>query len=162
MTGGQAAFRDAVREGDPEIVRAITESTGFFYSEEVDTAVELVEERLAKGPRSGYHFLFAESEGRTVGYSCFGPIACTKASFDLYWIVVASDTRGQGVGSMLLEESERVIASMGGKRIYVETSSRALYDPTRAFYSARGYAEQAVLKDFYGPEDSKVVYCKLV
>ena len=162
MSGGQVGFRDTVREGDTEIVRAITESTGFFYPEEVDTAVELVEERLAKGFRSGYHFLFAEAGGTAVGYCTFGPIACTKASFDMYWIVVTRDFRGGGIGTRLLEESERVIAAMGGKRIYVETSSRSQYKPTRAFYSARGYAEAAVLEDFYGPGDAKVVYCKVI
>jgi ribosomal protein S18 acetylase RimI-like enzyme len=180
MTAGPSCFRDFVRGDDPKAVRVITESTGFFYPEEVDTAVELVEERLAKGPKSGYHFLFAEAEagqesaemprrcegvrGNTVvlGYSCFGPIACTKASFDLYWIVVARDSRGRGIGTRLLEESERAIDSMGGKRIYVETSSRTLYEPTRAFYRARGYMEAAVLEDFYGPGDSKVVYCKAI
>jgi len=153
--------RDA-RAGDPEVVRDITESTGFFYAEEVATAVELVDERLAKGPASGYSFVFAEEAGRTLGYACFGPIACTKASFDLYWIAVHADARGKGLGTVLLEESERLIRAAGGGRVYIETSSRPLYEPTRAFYLARGYREEARLADFYGPGDAKVIYVKVV
>jgi D-alanine-D-alanine ligase len=153
-------LRRDVRADDPKNVRDITESTGFFYTEEVGTAVELVEERLAKGAASGYSFVFAEDGGRTVGYACFGPIACTKASFDLYWIAVHADGRGKGLGTLLLDECERLIREAGGCRIYVETSSRPLYEPTRAFYLARRYREEARLADFYGSGDAKVIYVK--
>jgi GNAT superfamily N-acetyltransferase len=162
MSEGYLRIRDSVVEGDAALVRSITASTGFFYDEEVDTAVELVEDRLAKGPRAGYHFLFAEADSRTVGYTSFGPIACTRESYDLYWIVVSGDYRGKGLGTRLLEESERAIAALGGTRIYVETSARPLYDPTRAFYLARGYAQIALFEDFYAPGDAKVVYLKVL
>jgi GNAT superfamily N-acetyltransferase len=155
-------LREEVRDTDPAAVREITESSGFFYKEEIDTAVELVEERLSKGEKSGYYFLFAEVDGKTVGYSCYGPIACTAASYDLYWIAVHKDQRGGGVGTLLMDKSEEKIRGMGGKRIYVETSSRPLYDPTRGFYLARKYMEEARLVDFYGPNDAKVVYVKVV
>ena len=153
-------LRRDVRAGDPEVVRDITESTGFFYAEEVATAVELVDERLAKGAASGYSFVLAEDGGRTIGYACFGPIACTKASFDHYWLAVAGDMRGRGLGTALIAATEGAIAALGGSRIYIETSSRPLYDPTRAFYLARGYLKEAELRDFYGPGDSKVIYVK--
>ncbi|MGD0726700.1 MAG: GNAT family N-acetyltransferase [Spirochaetia bacterium] len=155
-------FRSTVTEKDLQGVREITESTGFFYPEEVDTAVELVEDRLAKGPRCGYHFLFAEQDGETVGYTSFGPIACTRESYDLYWIVVSGRYRGKGLGTQLLEQSEEAIASRGGTRVYIETSARPLYEPTRAFYLARGYAQIAELEDFYAPGDAKAMYLKVM
>lgn len=155
-------LREDVRPTDVKIVREITESAGFFYPEEIDIAVELVEERLSKGLASGYHFIFAEKEGRTIGYSCFGPIACTKSSYDLYWIAVHADARGEHLGTLLLQESEKKIHEMGGTRVYVETSSRSLYDPTRGFYLHRGYVEEARLADFYGPDDAKVMYVKVI
>lgn len=155
-------FRSTVTEKDLQWVREITDSTGFFYPEEVDTAVELVEDRLAKGPRCGYHFLFAEQEGETVGYTSFGPIACTRESYDLYWIVVSGTYRGKGLGTQLLEQSEEAIASFGGTRVYIETSARPLYEPTRAFYLARGYTQIAELEDFYAPGDAKAMYLKVM
>ncbi len=155
-------FREDLKPTDPQTIREITESTGFFSDHEIDVAVELAEERLAKGTRSGYCFLFAEQGGRTIGYTCFGPIACTKASYDLFWIAVHSDYRGQGIGSLLLAESERIIRKMGGERIYIETSSREIYGPTRGFYLHCAYEEDAILEDFYGPGDSKVIYRKVL
>jgi GNAT superfamily N-acetyltransferase len=162
MSDATIEFRTTVTEADLTIVRDVTASTGFFYPEEVDTAVELVEDRLAKGPRCGYYFLFAELGGRTVGYTSYGPIACTKESFDLYWIVVDGAFRGKGLGTKLLERSEADIAKLGGSRVYIETSARHFYEPTRAFYLARGYTQIAELEDFYAPGDAKAMYLKVL
>jgi len=155
-------IRTSVERADVERIRSITDSTGFFYPEEVDTAVELIEDRLDKGPRCGYHFLFAEEDGQTVGYTSYGPIACTRTSYDLYWIVVAGSFRGKGLGKRLLEESESAIRKLGGNRVYIETSMRPLYEPTRGFYLARGYTAVAILDDFYAPGDAKVIYLKVI
>jgi len=153
-------FREDVLPGDPGAVRAIVTSTGFFHDHEIDVAVELVDERLQKGLQSGYRFLFAEQEGRTVGYSCYGEIACTKGSYDLYWIAVHNDCRNQGIGKILLQKTEALVAGLKGHAIWVETSGQEKYLPTRKFYLRFGYREEAVLKGFYGPDDDKVIYVK--
>lgn len=155
-------FRTTVRASDPETVRRIVESTGFFYSAEVDVAVELVEAALAAGPASGYHFVFAELEGETAGYGCFGPIACTRSSHDIYWIAVHASCRGHGVGRRLIAACEARMRELGATRVYVETSGREQYASTRRFYLACGYEEAAVFPDFYAPGDAKVVYLKVL
>lgn len=148
---------------DLDAVRRIVDATGFFRAAEVDIAVELVEERLAKGEASGYEFVFADDpRGRTVGYACYGPIACTIGSFDLYWIAVEPAAQRCGLGRILLAETERKIRRQAGRRIYIETSGRPQYEPTRAFYRRCGYREDAVLTDFYAPGDDKVVYVKVL
>lgn len=162
MLQNQITFRDSVNQLDPEHVRDIVTSTGFFNKEEISIAVELVVARLEKGFDSGYYFIFADAHGRTIGYTCFGPIAGTKASYDLYWIAVHDDFRGKGIGKQLLEKSEDNMARMGGQRIYIETSSRDQYIPTREFYLACGYRLEAVLRDFYAPADSKCLYVKVL
>lgn len=154
-------LREEVRPGDCQVVRQIVESTGFFSPAEVDVAVELVEEHLSRGPEYGYLFVFAESDGEVAGYTCYGPIACTEGSFDLYWIVVRPEFQGKGVGRYLLGETERRINEGGGRRLYVETSGRAQYAPTRSFYERCGYRREATLEEFYGPSDDKVVYVKV-
>jgi ribosomal protein S18 acetylase RimI-like enzyme len=163
MPQANLVFSSTVRDSDRQAVREIVESTGFFRPDEVDVAVELVDECLAKGPEaSGYHFLFADLGPRAVGYACFGPIACTTHSYDLFWIAVHEDQRGQGLGKELLRRSEEAIARLGGRRVWIETSSTPKYDPTRGFYLSRGYIEEARLKEFYAPGDDKVVYSKTV
>jgi D-alanine-D-alanine ligase len=154
------AFREEVRPDDLRSVREIVASTGFFHDHEIDVAEELVAERLEKGMESGYRFLFAEQGGRTVGYSCYGESSCTDGSFDLYWIAVHSDFRNQGIGGLLLGKTEERIAALQGRAIWVETSGREKYQPTRRFYLRCGYQQEAVLKGFYAPEDDKVIYVK--
>ena len=154
-------FRTEPRPGDADRVRALVAGTGFFSAEETAVAGELVEDRLEKGAGSDYHFLFADDgAGRLVGYSCFGPIALTQASWDLYWIAVDAAAQGRGLGRAVLEASERRIVELGGRRVYVETSSRPQYLPTRAFYERCRYDVGAVLDDFYAPGDGKVIFVK--
>jgi GNAT superfamily N-acetyltransferase len=140
----------------------IVRSSGFFSPREVEVAAELVKERAAKGLSSGYYFLFAEKQNDLAGYTCFGPIPCTAESFDIYWIAVSEPLRRLGLGKALLQKTEDNILGMGGKRVYIETSSRAQYAPTHAFYSRCGYIEAACLEHFYAPHDHKIIFLKVL
>jgi D-alanine-D-alanine ligase len=153
-------LRDEPADGDRAAVRELTVATGFFSDEEVAVAVELVEARLAQGLASGYRFLFAERDGRLEGYVCYGPIALTKSSFDLYWIAVRPDLQRTGLGRRLMEAVEGRSRDLGATAMYVETSSRAQYEPTRAFYRRLGYRAAAELPDFYAPGDGQVIFTK--
>ncbi|MFW5692920.1 MAG: N-acetyltransferase family protein [Thermoguttaceae bacterium] len=158
----QVHFRRNVAPEDRGRVRAIVESTGFFNEEEADVAVELVDERLAKGAAGGYEFVFAEVDAETVGYACFGRVPLTQSSFDLYWVAVRPGQQRGGLGRALVEEVERQVASLGGGQLYADTSGREQYAPTRAFYTAMGYAQAARLPDFFAPGDDKVVFAKRI
>lgn len=153
-------FRQEVRQEDIETVKTIVASTGFFYDFEIPVAAELVEERLAKGEESGYWFLFAEAEGKTIAYSCFGPIACTEGGFDLFWIATHNDHRGSGIGKTLLDETHRIAAGMGARYIIAETSTMEKYTPTRNFYLKNGYVLEASIPDFYKVGDGKAIFVK--
>jgi GNAT superfamily N-acetyltransferase len=156
------SLRYDLQPADPEHIRAVTESTGVFSPVEIEIAVELADERLAKGPASGYHFVFAERDGQVCGYTCYGPIALTVGSYDLYWIAVAKSAQGLGLGRLLLEKTEQRIQASGGRRIYIETSTRPPYAPTRAFYERCGYHLEVVLEDFYASGDGKAIYVKAI
>jgi D-alanine-D-alanine ligase len=155
-------FREQLNELDPQAVHDLVAATGFFTPDEIDIATELAEAAFKEGPDSGYCFLLLESEGRLAGYACYGPIPGADGSYDLYWIAVDPTTQGKGLGKKLLCEAEERIRKEGGRRVYIETSSRDQYVPTRSFYLRCGYLEEAVLKDFYRSGDSKVIYSKVL
>jgi ribosomal protein S18 acetylase RimI-like enzyme len=67
---------------------------------------------------------------------------------------------GAGIGTILMEEVERRLAREHARLIIVETSSRADYAATRAFYQRRGYSEAARLRDFYAPGDDRIIFIK--
>jgi ribosomal protein S18 acetylase RimI-like enzyme len=157
------SFRTNVRLDDCETVREIVEATGYFNASEVSVAVELVRDNVTKGAaESGYYFIFAELDGRTIGYVCYGPIPCTVSSYNLYWVAVHPAFQRRGFGRILVGEFERQVGSAKGTRIYIDTSYRAQYEDTRSFYQSLGYELDAILRDFYSPGDDKVIYRKLL
>ena len=155
-------LREELTPKDAARIHALAAVTGFFTAEEAAIAQELAEERLTRGAASGYHFLLAEEAGELLGFACFGPIPCTRGAYDLYWIVVRPDRQGGGLGRRLLTAAEARIAAAGGRRVYIDTSSRPQYAPTRAFYRACGFREEALLAGFYDQGDGKTIFCKVL
>ena len=136
----------------------LTRGTGLFREEEVATAVELLDESLAGD--DDYQFVAAFADDQLVGYACWGATPGTAATSDLYWIVVDRARQGGGIGSQLLGEVERRLTADGRRLVVVETSSRADYTPTRAFYESRGYTRTATIPGYYAPGDDLVVFTK--
>jgi ribosomal protein S18 acetylase RimI-like enzyme len=151
----------APREADRCDIQRVVESSGFFSAAEVQVALEVFDEALSAG--SPYCYRVAELHGRVVGLVCWGgPIELTESSFDLYWIAVDAAQRGSGIGAVLIAAAERGAAGAGCTQLIVETSGRAQYAPTHAFYERRGYQRVAELPDFYAPGDAKVYYVKVL
>ena len=115
---------------------------------------------LARKEASDYHFLLADGSGHLVGYTCFGRIPLTQERYDLYWIVVDGNVQQQGIATQLLKETEKTVKALGGKAIYAETSSRAVYAPAHRFYKKHGYEQVALMRDFYADGDDKIVFAK--
>lgn len=155
-------LRHELVAADSAAVGELVRATGFFSEEEIAIAVELVDARLTQGDASGYHFVMASDDSGLLGYTCYGPTPATQSSHDMYWIAVHPRAQGKGVGRALAVATEEAIAAMGGTRVWVETSGRAQYEPTRAFYLATGYTVAATLEDFYAPGESKVIFVKAV
>ena len=155
-------FREIVTADDRDEFEQILRGTGFFSDAEVAIALELVDAFVAEGTKSGYHFLVCEQGSELLGFSTYGPIPGTASSFDLYWIAVHRRHQRKGLGVLLLEETEARVRALGGTRVYAETSGRDLYHPTRSFYDGNGYAQEARIKNYYGPGDDQVIYGKVL
>ena len=136
----------------------LTRATGRFREEEVATAVELLDESLAGD--DDYRFVGAFDGETLAGYACWGPTPGTEGTHDLYWIVVDPERQGAGIGTLLLREVEGRLKADGCRLVVVETSSRADYAPTRAFYERRGYTRAATIPGYYAPGDDLVIYTK--
>jgi ribosomal protein S18 acetylase RimI-like enzyme len=65
-----------------------------------------------------------------------------------------------GVGQSLMAATEDAIQRSGGRLVVVETSSRADYGPTRAFYEALRYARAGHIPEYYAPADDLIVFTK--
>jgi ribosomal protein S18 acetylase RimI-like enzyme len=153
----------AVRPGAPadrEALEAAIRSDTTFRADEIDVALELVDAGLAGS--ADYAIRVADVDGAVRGYLCFGPTPMTRASYDLYWIVVHAEARGRGVAGALLRAMEAELAERGGGNVRVETSETEGYGAARALYERHGYPEAARLVDFYSPGDALIVYYKRI
>jgi ribosomal protein S18 acetylase RimI-like enzyme len=156
-------FRTQLMPGDSQSIGELLESTGFFHSYEIDVAKELSDINLEKGTEaSGYYFIVAHELEKMLGYCCYGPNPCTESSYDLYWIAVHKNQMQRGIGRKLMTLAEQSVVNLGGTIVWVETSGRDIYEPTRTFYLAIGYEKVAVMPDFYASGDDKVVFMKRV
>ncbi len=111
---------------------------------------------MIEKPATTYRAIAAVDGERFLGWACFGHTPMTAATFDLYWIVVANDARGLGVGRALHADILARVGADGGRRLRIETSTREGYGATLGFYDALGYERVGLIRDFYGPADDLV------
>ena len=153
---------EITRVDRPALEKILT-SSGYFYDFEIEVALSLADETYAHGQeKSGYYWIRIIEDGEVIGFANFGPNPSSVHSWDLYWIAILEQHRQKHYGSLILRNAEERIGSLGGRIVWIETSGRALYEPTRHFYIRNGYELEATLREFYGPGDDKLVYRKVL
>lgn len=137
-----------------------------FTPEEVQVAIELLDEAIARPLQSGYRCIVAvEPQGADearLGYLCYGKTPMTECTYDLYWIAVDPAARGRGIGKALHGAFETTIVQEGAKNIRVETSKKESYDGTLRFYIELSYVECGRIPDFYRDGDDLVTLLRRV
>ena len=152
-----------VKMRDRSRIEEMVVSSDRFNQEEIATALELVDEALERGEKSGYLIVVLEvgkEHPPVKGYACYGPTPLTQGAYDLYWIVTDPVVQGKGFGRRLLEYVEKDIVKRGGRMLLIETSSQESYGTTIRFYKRNGYERVARIKDFYRIGDDKLVFLK--
>ena len=98
-----------------------------------------------------------------IGAAYFGPESFSDRVWNLYFLAVAKQHQGGGVGSALVAYVESNLRNRGNdvaKLLLIETSSVESFEKTREFYRKQGYVEEARIRDYYGPSDDKIVFWK--
>jgi ribosomal protein S18 acetylase RimI-like enzyme len=144
---------------DKKSLMTLLRATPEFKPAEVMVAEEVINSYLGDSQGSGYQAAVAELNSALVGYICYGPAPLTEGTWDIYWIAVAPQQKGRGIGSALMAYAEAKIKE-GGRLIIIETSSQAGYEKTRRFYLGHGYELIARIPDFYTPGDDKIILQK--
>lgn len=109
-------------------------------------------------PRHGHLVAEDEAEGRVVGVSGWGADRGEgDGVFWVGWTYVNPWWHGRGVGRLLLDAVVARVRDLGGRKLYVETSSLEKYAPAVSVYERLGFAEEGRLRDFYGPDEDKLV-----
>lgn len=148
-------------EADTPAILALTAGTGFFKLMEVDTLAEVLGDYHNSNHDDFGHRCFVwEEAGHLLGYAYHAPEEMTDRTWYLWWIAVAIDQQGRGLGANLLKFVEDDIRDQGGRLLVVETSDTLHYEPTRRFYLKHGYTATAHIPHFYADDDGMSVFVK--
>lgn len=129
-----------------------------FKPDEVEVALELVDDSIRDAQGSGYECLVAAENGEIAGYICFGPTPMTAATYDLYWIAVDPAQQGRGLGKALYQAFADKLRARGPAQVRIETSSQESYAATGGFYERLGFSIDGRLRNFYAPGDDLLIF----
>ena len=101
-----------------------------------------------------------QNKDKKLGFVYYAPAPMTEGTWQLWWIVVQNDLQGKGLGGRMLKQVEKHALELGGRVLFIETSSQEKYDPTRQFYLKYGYLLEARMRGFYAAGDDMMVYRK--
>jgi ribosomal protein S18 acetylase RimI-like enzyme len=147
----------AMRREDLAGVRLVLDSTGMFPP----AMVEAMAEPYLSGT-APHFWLVALSEYKVIGFAYCEPERMTDGTYNLLALGVSKDRQRSGVGAELMRHVENAVRDKNGRLLLVETSSDPAQDGARAFYRKDNFTEEARIRDFYAPGETKVVFWKEV
>lgn len=142
---------------EPDELGAFDEMLAGFFDGSLDDHHWLVVDRGAAGKP-------ADNETAAIDAAAYyAPEPFADRMWNLYFIATAPDRHGTGAGTHLIEHIEAELIALGEERartLIVDTSGLDGYEQARAFYAARGFVQEATIREFYGPGDHKVTFWK--
>jgi ribosomal protein S18 acetylase RimI-like enzyme len=155
-------IRPATPPADIDAILALTAGTGFFKPMEIGTLEDVLTDFFDHNYELAHRCFVWEETGRVLGFVYHAPEEMTDRTWCLWWIAVAADQQGRGLGAKLLAFAEEDIRTQGGRLLVVETSDMPRYEPTRRFYLRHGYAAAGVVPDYYADGDGRAFFAKRV
>lgn len=149
--------------GDREEIRALALDNGMFRPDEMAGFDEGLDGYLNGESEDRRWFVAVDIADRVEGAAYVAPEPFGDRVWNLYFLAARPDRHRHGAGTALVAHVEHVLRTDGpdvARVLIVETSSGASYEGARRFYASRGFDHEAVIREFYGPGDDKVVFWK--
>ncbi|MCX5745848.1 MAG: GNAT family N-acetyltransferase [Proteobacteria bacterium] len=153
----------AIEPGDRDALERALRSDGTFRQDEIVVALELIDSAI-KSDVDYVVIVAVDDPDAVLGYICYGRTPMTRATIDLYWIVVDAAARGRGVAVALVSAMEAAALAEAQARgelaigVRVETSPADGHGAARRLYDKLGYPIASELADFYAPGESLITY----
>jgi len=129
-----------------------------FEPEELAVVNSTLEEHFSRD--SFDIWLLAAVDGKKIGVIYCTSEVMTNGTWNILMLLVHPDHHRQGYGSQLVKSLEQRLAEQQARLIIVETSSLEDFEQTRCFYKKIGYAQAAVIRDFYDAGNDKLIFSK--
>jgi len=142
-------------EADIPALQRVLDATELFPS-------EMLPEMLASfldGSTSAF-WLTCHTETGAVGFCYTVPEELAEGTWNMLALAIHPEAQGQGLGRKLVSAAEAHLRQAIQRILIVDTSGTEEFAPTRAFYAACGYEEEARIRDFWAVGDDKVIFRK--
>lgn len=149
--------------GDEVAMTELAVANDMFGTDEVGDLAAIFRSAVGGELEDHQWWMSVRPDGSVVAAAYVAPEPFADRVWNLYFIAVSPTAHGAGAGTQLIDHVEHQLRSAGedaARVLIVETSSTEQYVGARAFYLARGFDEEARIRDFYGPGDDKVVFWK--
>ena len=80
----------------------------------------------------------------------------------LGWTYVNPFFRGRGYGKILMRHVEERLLGLRARKLYLSTSGLEKYGSAVRFYERCGFRTEAVLKDYFRPNEDKLIMAKIL
>ena len=143
-------------EGDLPGLRVVLDSIELFPAEML---ADLIAPFLA-GSGGDDLWLTCRVDGQISGL-CFARLeALTNGTWNMLALGVLSAQQGRGLGTGIVAHLEASLRDREARVMIVDTSSKDAFAQARTFYRKAGYAQVAVIPDFWDAGDDKVIFHK--
>ncbi len=150
----------SVTQRDAAAVVALAVASELFPPEESGVVEAMLEEYFAGREAEGHTCVVDEVDGDLLAVAYYEPVTATDRTWELLMIGVRQDLHRRGRGAALLRHVEEDLRSRDQRLLVVETSALPAFDRARAFYLARGYDEEARVRDYFEAGDDMVMFRK--
>ena len=140
----------------PEL-QGVLDSTQLFPSEML---LDMLAPAVEIGDSDHLWLTVLDASGVPVGFCYAVPEQMADGTWNMLAIAVDVSAQRAGHGGKLVAALEDTLRQRDARILIADTSGVEAFAPTRAFYVANGYAQEARIREFWGPGDDKVVFWK--
>jgi ribosomal protein S18 acetylase RimI-like enzyme len=143
-----------IQQKDLEQLKAVLDSIELFPSEYLD---EMISDYFNNSETEDIWFTAIEN-GIPIAIAYCSPEKFTEGTYNLLAIGVKENLQAKGTGGKMMNYLEALLRQAGHRILIVETSSTLKL--TKAFYHKCNYTKEAVIRDFWGEGDDKIIFRK--
>jgi len=153
----------AAAVADVEHIRALALGNAMFAPEDMAGFDDGLNGYLSGEPEGHRWLVATDVGGHVVGAAYVAPESFGDRVWNLYFLAADPARHRRGTGSALVRHVEQMLREEGeatARVLIVETSSGPAYEGARRFYASRGFDREAAIREFYGPDEDKIVFWK--
>jgi ribosomal protein S18 acetylase RimI-like enzyme len=161
---GNGAPRVTVRAAsarDIPSIRELTRASGMFAPDDLAALEAMLRDQVGTSGSDHRWFVAQLAPAGFCGAAYVAREPFADRVWNLYFLAVAPRHQRSGVGAALLAQVVDGLVRDGdsvARVLLVETSSTDDFAAARAFYAREGFDREALIREYYGPDDHKIVY----